>query len=195
MWHIADLAKISAETDSAELRRETLALFNGTLRPRWHPAPPDVPARVGEYESSTDKLPDAYRRRPADSANLHQCCAGGRDIPAADTQHTPGWRTAQECGIGVEWDAVSLGDRDATDPPLARDSGIVLIEVRVDTGGGVADAKVIRSARPFDKPALDAARRWTFRPARVRGTSVVTLAYIAFAFRQPVTVIPRSGSE
>ncbi|OLC45728.1 MAG: hypothetical protein AUH43_15565 [Acidobacteria bacterium 13_1_40CM_65_14] len=80
-------------------------------------------------------------------------------------------------------------------PPLARDSGIVLIEVRVDTGGGVADAKVIRSARPFDKPALDAARRWTFRPARVRGTSVVTLAYIAFAFRQPVTVIPRSGSE
>lgn len=80
-------------------------------------------------------------------------------------------------------------------PPLARDSGIVLIEVRVDTGGGVADAKVIRSARPFDEPALDAARRWTFRPARVRGKAVTTLAYIAFAFRQPVTVVPRKWSE
>lgn len=75
-------------------------------------------------------------------------------------------------------------------PPLARDSGMVLVEARVDTAGGVANVTVIHSARPFDEPALDAARRWTFRPARVRGTAVVTLAYIAFAFRQPVTVPP-----
>ncbi|HEV8319271.1 MAG TPA: energy transducer TonB [Vicinamibacterales bacterium] len=80
-------------------------------------------------------------------------------------------------------------------PPLARDSGIVLVEARVDAGGGVADVKVIRSARPFDEPALDAARRWTFRPARVRGTAVPTLAYIAFAFRQPVTVLPGKRPE
>ena len=80
-------------------------------------------------------------------------------------------------------------------PPLARDSGMVLVEARVDVRGRVADAKVIRSAHPFDEPALEAARRWTFRPARVHGTSVATLAYIAFAFRQPVTVMPRKGSE
>jgi TonB family protein len=80
-------------------------------------------------------------------------------------------------------------------PPLARDSGIVLVEARVDAGGGVADVKVIRSVRPFDEPALDAARRWTFRPARVRGTAVATLAYIAFAFRQPVTVLPGKRPE
>ena len=48
-------------------------------------------------------------------------------------------------------------------PPLARDSGIVLVEARVDAGGGVADVKVIRSARPFDEPALDAAR-WLNTP-------------------------------
>jgi len=59
----------------------------------------------------------------------------------------------------------------------------------------VADAQVIRSAPPFDEPARDAARRWTFRPARVQGTSVVGLAYIVFAFRQPITVTPRKGSE
>jgi TonB family protein len=80
-------------------------------------------------------------------------------------------------------------------PPLARDNGIVLVEARVDTGGGVADANVIQSARPFDEPALDAARQWTFRPARLRGTSMATLAYIAFAFRQPVTVPLRRDSE
>jgi TonB family protein len=80
-------------------------------------------------------------------------------------------------------------------PPLARNSGIVLVEALVDAGGGVADVKVIRSARPFDDPALDAARRWTFRPARGRGTAVATLAYIAFAFRQPVTGLAGNGPE
>lgn len=80
-------------------------------------------------------------------------------------------------------------------PPLARENGIVLVEVRVDPGGGVADAKVIRSAPPFDEPARNAARRWTFRPARVYGRSVAGLAYIVFAFRQPITVTPRKGSE
>lgn len=79
-------------------------------------------------------------------------------------------------------------------PPLARDAGVVLIEVRVDTGGRVSDAKVIRSAPPFDGPALDAARRWTFRPARLHGTSVATLAYVVFGFRPPITVTPRTGS-
>ena len=73
-------------------------------------------------------------------------------------------------------------------PPLARDNGIVLVEVRVDPRGVVVDAKAIRSAPPFDQPALDASRRWTFRPARVHGTSIASLAYIAFAFRQPITV-------
>ena len=72
--------------------------------------------------------------------------------------------------------------------PLARDNGIVLVGVRVDPRGGVVDAKAIRSAPPFDEPALDASRRWTFRPARVHGTSVASLAYIVFAFRQPITV-------
>ena len=80
-------------------------------------------------------------------------------------------------------------------PPLARDAGIVLVEVRIDPRGGVVDAKAIRSAPPFDGPALDASRRWTFRPARVRGTSIAKLAYLVFAFRQPITVTPRNGSE
>ena len=73
-------------------------------------------------------------------------------------------------------------------PPLARDTGVVLVEVRVDPGGRVTDARVVRPAPPFDEPALDAARRWTFRPARVRGTPVAALAYVVFGFRQPITV-------
>ena len=78
-------------------------------------------------------------------------------------------------------------------PPLARENGIVLVEARIDTGGRVVDATVIRSAPPFDDSARDAARRWSFRPAQVHGTAVASLAYIVVAFRQPITVTPRQG--
>jgi TonB family protein len=72
-------------------------------------------------------------------------------------------------------------------PPLARDSGSVLVEVRVGRAGNVIDATAVRSSPSFDAPALDAARRWTFRPARMHGAPIEAFAYIVFAFRQPVT--------
>jgi TonB family protein len=72
-------------------------------------------------------------------------------------------------------------------PPRALASGVVVVEVRVTPSGSVADAAVVSSAPPFDQPALDAALQWRFRAGRVRGVAVEKLAYIAFAFRQPVT--------
>jgi TonB family protein len=72
-------------------------------------------------------------------------------------------------------------------PPLALESGVGLVEVQVDPTGAVADAQTVRSAPPFDEPALESARQWKFRPARVRGVAAATYAYIVFAFRQPVT--------
>jgi TonB family protein len=75
-------------------------------------------------------------------------------------------------------------------PPLALNSGVVLVEVQVDGDGKVADATVRRSAPPFDDAALKAARLWSFRPARVRGTPVRTRAYILFGFPVPVINVP-----
>jgi TonB family protein len=72
-------------------------------------------------------------------------------------------------------------------PPNALGDGMVLVEVVVQPGGTAANARVIRSAPPFDEPALAAARQWMFRPARLRGQPVATFAYILFGFRQPVT--------
>ena len=71
-------------------------------------------------------------------------------------------------------------------PRRALFGGLVLAEVRVDPLGAVSDATVLRSAPPFDEPALDAARRWRFRPARLHGRPVATIAYLVFGFRQPV---------
>jgi TonB family protein len=75
-------------------------------------------------------------------------------------------------------------------PPLALESGVVLVEVLVDSVGDVVDAQVARSAPPFDEPALDAARQWRFRPTRLRGLPVPAYAYLVFAFRQPITLTP-----
>ena len=62
----------------------------------------------------------------------------------------------------------------------------MLVEVTVDGAGAVKDARVIGSAPPFDQAAIDAARRWRFRPARVDGHATAGYAYLVFGFPQPV---------
>jgi len=76
--------------------------------------------------------------------------------------------------------------REPVFPPTAPFGGVVMIEVRVTGSGAVADARVIHSAAGFDAPALDAARQWRFRPARLKGGGD-TYAYLVFGFPQPVT--------
>jgi len=72
-------------------------------------------------------------------------------------------------------------------PPKALFGGVVLIEVLVDATGRASDARVIGSAPPFDQPALEAARLWRFRPARIKGRAAASYAYLVFGFPQPIT--------
>jgi TonB family protein len=72
-------------------------------------------------------------------------------------------------------------------PVNAASPGLVLVEIRIDAEGRLADARVVRSLRPFDEAALSAVRQWTFRPANVRGKPVSSLAYVVFGFPLPVT--------
>jgi len=67
-------------------------------------------------------------------------------------------------------------------PLQAHYAGTVLVEARVDASGSVSDATVVKAAPPYDDAARDGAMRWRFRPARVRGRSVATRAYLVFGF-------------
>jgi len=78
-------------------------------------------------------------------------------------------------------------------PPNARDAGVVLVEARVNASGAVIGAVVKISSPGFDSAALDAARQWRFRPARVGGLFVPSLAYIVFGFPMPLTFGPGPG--
>jgi len=72
-------------------------------------------------------------------------------------------------------------------PPHAARSGVVLIEARIDSGGHVTRIRVMQSAPPYDSAAQDAAAKWTFRAARLRGTPIASVAYLAFGFPEIVT--------
>jgi TonB family protein len=73
-------------------------------------------------------------------------------------------------------------------PPNKLFDGVALVEVKVSPDGSVTDAAIIQSAAGFDPEALAAARQWRFQAARVENDAVPAYAYIAFAFRQPITV-------
>jgi TonB family protein len=75
-------------------------------------------------------------------------------------------------------------------PPVATGEGVVLIEVLVGVDGRGRQPRVATGSGGFDQSALDAAARWSFRPARFNGRAVEAYAYLLFGFRRPVVVGP-----
>ncbi len=71
-------------------------------------------------------------------------------------------------------------------PPRALGDGVAVVEVLVGRDGRVESATLVNSSGGFDAAALDAARRWTFRPAERDGIPVTAYAYLVFGFREPV---------
>ena len=72
-------------------------------------------------------------------------------------------------------------------PPQALSAGLVVVEASTDTTGKVLAARVISSSPAFDPAAVDAARKWRFKPARIKGHPTSTYVYLVFGFPQPVT--------
>ena len=75
-------------------------------------------------------------------------------------------------------------------PPQTIGDGVVLVEVLVGVDGRVRQPGIVIGASGFNQAALDAASRWSFRPARRRGNAVEAYAYLVFGFRQPVVGAP-----
>jgi TonB family protein len=72
-------------------------------------------------------------------------------------------------------------------PPNRIGVAAVLVEVEIDFQGTVTSARIKGETSGFDDTSLDAARRWTFRPARHKNLDVPSCGYLLFIFRQPVT--------
>jgi TonB family protein len=72
-------------------------------------------------------------------------------------------------------------------PPNRVGTAAVLVEVEIDFQGSVTSARIKGEPSGFDDTSLEAARRWTFRPARYKNLDVASRGYLLFVFRQPVT--------
>jgi protein TonB len=73
-------------------------------------------------------------------------------------------------------------------PGMARTiglEGVVIIECRVDVGGAVVDARVLRGHPLLDPAALEAVRQWRYRPTLLNGqpVSVVMTVTVRFQLR------------
>ncbi len=51
-------------------------------------------------------------------------------------------------------------------------TGVVILEIRIDEAGGVADAKVVRSIPMLDDAALATVKQWRYAPTLVEGRAV-----------------------
>jgi len=70
-------------------------------------------------------------------------------------------------------------------PPDAKEAGIqgvVIIEVRVDEQGRVADAVVLRSIPALDEAALEAVRQWEFVPTLMNGVPTPLIMVVTVQF-------------
>jgi TonB family protein len=62
----------------------------------------------------------------------------------------------------------------------------VLVEVLLGTDGNIKQAMVVGPPSGFDSAALQTARSWKFRPAKLEGVPVKSVVYLIFGYRMPV---------
>ncbi len=149
---------------------------------------------------------DVLRSTPPFTDAVVQAVRGWVFMPALDAKRQPmdahvvvdaviGAPTVRSPTLGTPPKDVAPPDRRVPYPaqttapvyPInARSAGTVLVETRVNAKGEVVAVTAVRSMPPFDAPALDAARAWTFQPATGPNAPPSTYAYLLFVFRQPI---------
>lgn len=70
-------------------------------------------------------------------------------------------------------------------PPLAYSAhvqGVVILDVLVDGGGQVVDARVVRSIPLLDQAALESVKQWEFAPTLLNGAPTAVLMTLTVNF-------------
>ncbi len=115
-------------------------------------------------------------------------CGSARTTPAAERQGRSGASKKRVIPILT---IVAVGFLAACFAPAAT-AQAQFEPARLNMGSPPAPPPptVVRSRSGFDIAAVNAARRWRFRPATRDGQPVRSVAYLVFGFREPVVVLP-----
>jgi TonB family protein len=145
------------------------------IRILLHPSPSSLSASVEIQKGDTvvDSMQSRWATKPTRPSRMV-------------TSNTPGGNGPLRVGGDVKAPViVNRVEPIYTDEALrARISGIVIVEAMIDKNGDVRDATVLKPL-PFglDQAALDAFRRWKFRPGTLNGRPVDVLFNVTINFK------------
>ncbi|MCW5558786.1 MAG: energy transducer TonB [Verrucomicrobiae bacterium] len=177
-----------------ELRKASAA----DLPPPVEEEPPEPP-REEPAEEETPPPPsmdDAPQQVPL-MADLDVAVGGGGFLPGFMAGGQEAAADAAEAAAET-FSAAELEERPQavarTDPAYpnemrkARVEGTVTLAFVVDEAGRVEEARIEKSSHPdFEKPALEAIRKWRFRPGMKDGQAVRAYLLQTFRFRPPAS--------
>lgn len=71
--------------------------------------------------------------------------------------------------------------------------GTVVLKVTLNPSGQIEDVHVLQGAKGFTQQAMEAIRKWKFKPASFDGEPVAASIPVAFSFSQPIVWWNRKG--
>ncbi|WP_369938089.1 energy transducer TonB [Xanthomonas tesorieronis] len=153
------------------------------------PLPEPLPAGSGASDMPQAKPPAAE-----DAPKLVETAPPAAPPPADAMAPAPG--SIDGAAAGTNATALAPGDRpvplEGQPPPrypsaaLRRgDSGTVVVRVEVDASGNPGGVALVKrsGSRDLDRAAMEAVRRWRFRPAQQKGQAVAGSLEIPFDFK------------
>ena len=149
------------------------------------PAPPTKPA-IGGHERAVDGI-DTLGGIDDTSENAGAPCAGCINIAGPEGPKPPVEPLVRPAIVHVtHLDPAMLLERiEPTYPPLARQtrrSGRVELHAIITANGGIESLEVVSGDVLFYQSALDAVRRWRYRPTMLNGQAVRVDTYITVVY-------------
>lgn len=162
--------------------------------PVEEPPPPPTEETAQEEAPPPPTMDEAPQSVPV-MADLDVAVGGGGFLPGFVASGS-GMETSDTTAVNEVFSAADLEERPqaaAQVPPAypnelrrAKVEGSVTVAFVVDESGMVEDPRVEKSTHPeFEKAALDAIRKWRFRPGRKEGQPVRSYIVQTFRFRPP----------
>lgn len=118
--------------------------------------------------------------------------------PRSETETLEQIKSREDASIALGTDINALSERDTYEAPKLIKSkypkypsqarqlkgGRVSVAISIDKNGVVELAKIISSTDPiFEKPAVDAVRKWRFLPAKINGKEARVSLTVPFRFK------------
>jgi protein TonB len=171
-------AQAVAQPAPTPVPTETVVTEPEPLEPQ--PAVPAAIASIAMAGAATAPAPTPGTGRGAGSGDgVGEGAGPGRDRGFGDGAYRPG------NGVTSPVPVVRASPKYTVEAMRARAQGVITVECVVEPNGECGDVRIVRSILPpfgLDEQAIEAARRWRFRPGTRSGDPVPVLVNLEIEF-------------